>query len=194
MRMQPCRTPVFTAKGGVSSPLCITLVFTSPFRISASSGYLLLFPPCWVFPHISSASRMATGIGSGGRFNNSSIYSTYLLSWSKLSVYQLPFNCIKITKLITVQFKLLHRRLATNDFLTKIGIKYNVRCTFCEVELENLSHLFWFCTITSSFWQTFKRWSINDKNRGYGPYLFSHNWFETQCFQNQKKKKKISIF
>ena len=29
----------------------------------------------------------------------------------------------KITKLITFQFKLLHRLLATNDFLKKIGIK-----------------------------------------------------------------------
>ena len=47
------------------------------------------------------------------------------------SVYRLPFICTKITKLITFQFKLLHRRLATNDFLKKIGIKNNDRCTFC---------------------------------------------------------------
>ena len=33
-------------------------------------------------------------------------------------------------------------------------------CTFCEAEL---THLFWFSTITSSFWQTFMRWLINDK-------------------------------
>ena len=63
------------------------------------------------------------------------------------------WKCTKITKLITFQFKLLHRRLATNDFLKKIGIKNKDRCAFCEVELENLPHLFWFCTITSSFWQ-----------------------------------------
>ena len=80
------------------------------------------------------------------------------------SVHRLPFICTKITKLITFQFKLLHRRLATNDFLKKIGIKNNNRCTFYEVELENLTHLFWFCTITSSFWKTFKQWLINDKN------------------------------
>ena len=79
-------------------------------------------------------------------------------------VYRLPFNCTKITKLTIFQFKLLRRRLATNDFLKKIGIKSNDRCTFCEVELENLTHLFWFCTITSSFWQNFKQWLINDKN------------------------------
>ena len=79
-------------------------------------------------------------------------------------VYRLPFNCTEITKLTTFQFKLLHRRLAINDFLKKIGIKTNDRCSFCEVELENLTHLFWFCTITSTFWQKFKHWLINDKN------------------------------
>ena len=80
------------------------------------------------------------------------------------SVSRLPFNCTKISKLITFQFKLLHRRLATNDFLKKRGIRNKYRCTFCEVELEKLTHLFWFCTITSSFWQNFKQWLINDKN------------------------------
>ena len=51
------------------------------------------------------------------------------------SVYRLPFNCTKISKLITFQFKLLHiyKRLATNDFLKKIGNRNNARCTFCEV-------------------------------------------------------------
>ena len=68
------------------------------------------------------------------------------------------------TKLITFQFKLLHWRLTTNDFLKKIGVKNNDRCTFCEVELENLTHLFWFCSITSSFWQKFKQWLIKEKN------------------------------
>ena len=68
------------------------------------------------------------------------------------SVYRLPFNCTKITKLITSQFKLLHRWLATNDFLKKIDIKNNDRCTSSELELENLTHLFWFCTVTSNFW------------------------------------------
>ena len=34
--------------------------------------------------------------------------------------YKLPFDSTKATKLIIFQFKLLHRRLATNDFLNKI--------------------------------------------------------------------------
>ena len=36
--------------------------------------------------------------------------------------YKIPFYSTKATKLINFQFKLLRRRLATNDFLNKIGI------------------------------------------------------------------------
>ena len=36
--------------------------------------------------------------------------------------YKLPFYSTKATKLIIFQLKLLHRRLATTDFLNKIGI------------------------------------------------------------------------
>ena len=39
--------------------------------------------------------------------------------------YKLPFCSTKATKLIMFQFKLLPRRLATNDFLNKIGIREN---------------------------------------------------------------------
>ena len=73
-------------------------------------------------------------------------------------VYQAPFKYIKLTKLITFQFKLLHRRLATNDFLKKIGLKQSDICTFCELEIESLIHLFWSCSVTSSFWRDFKGW------------------------------------
>lgn len=58
--------------------------------------------------------------------------------------YKLPFCSSKSTKLIIFQFKLLHtRRLATNDFLNKIGIRENDICTFCRTEKESLFHLFW---------------------------------------------------
>ena len=36
--------------------------------------------------------------------------------------YILPFHCTKETKVQTFQFKLLHRRITTNDYLYKIGI------------------------------------------------------------------------
>jgi len=72
--------------------------------------------------------------------------------------YKLPFYSTKVTKLIIFQFKLLHRRLATNDFLNKIGIRENNICTFCRTEKESLFHLFWSCSETSSFWRDFMKW------------------------------------
>ena len=36
----------------------------------------------------------------------------------------------------------MHRRIATNDFLTKIGVRDNPNCSFCNEEQEKLLHLF----------------------------------------------------
>ena len=72
--------------------------------------------------------------------------------------YKLPFCSTKATKLIIFQLKLLHRRLATNDFLKKIGIRENDICTFCRNEKESLFHLFWLCSETSCSWQGFMKW------------------------------------
>ena len=77
-------------------------------------------------------------------------------------VYKLPFSCSKISKLIIFQFKLLHRRLATNDFLNKIGIRPDDLCTFCRDERESLIHLFWSCRKTNSFWKNFQDWLIKN--------------------------------
>ena len=70
-------------------------------------------------------------------------------------------RCTKSTKLIEFQFKLLHRRIPTNDFLLKIGRKENDNCTFCNNSSETLIHLFWSCHVTSSFWKSVTDWLQN---------------------------------
>ena len=45
------------------------------------------------------------------------------INWKR--TYSLAFLCTKETKLREFQLKLLHRRIATNDFLHKIGLKPN---------------------------------------------------------------------
>ena len=72
--------------------------------------------------------------------------------------YILPFRCTRETRLRTFQFKLLHRRIATNRYLNRIGISLTDTCTFCEQNSETLIHLFWDCTHTHTFWQNFKSW------------------------------------
>ena len=58
------------------------------------------------------------------------------------NTYQLPFLCTTETKLRVFKFKFLHRRVATNDFLLKIGKKETDSCSFCSGSPETLTHLF----------------------------------------------------
>ena len=49
------------------------------------------------------------------------------------------------TKLRNFQYKLLHRVLALNPFLNKIGIVGDNKCTFCKLLDETITHLFYDC-------------------------------------------------
>ena len=46
--------------------------------------------------------------------------------WSK--AYTLASKYNKSTRVMEFQFKFTHRRIATNDFLTKIGLENNSNC------------------------------------------------------------------
>ena len=72
--------------------------------------------------------------------------------------YQLASKCTKSTKLKEFQFKFLHRKISTNDFLFKIRIKDDFKCSFCLEEPEKLLHLFWKCPKTASFWIDLTSW------------------------------------
>ena len=52
---------------------------------------------------------------------------TTTVNWEK--TYLLAFKCTKERKLREFRFKLLHRRIATNDYLYKIGLKQSDPCT-----------------------------------------------------------------
>ena len=84
------------------------------------------------------------------------------INWKK--TYFLAFLCTKETKLREFQFILLHRRIATNDFLHKIGLKPNDSCTFCGETTENLIHLFWKCKHSWTFWEETHRWICQNVN------------------------------
>ena len=75
---------------------------------------------------------------------------------------QLPFLCTTETKLRVFQFKFLHRRVATNDFLLKIGKKETDSCSFCAGSPETLRHLFWHCRSTHTFWNNVSQWTSKE--------------------------------
>ena len=78
------------------------------------------------------------------------------INWK--TAYQLSFQCTKSTKLIAFNFKFLHRRLSTNNFLKKIGLVNSEKCTFCQRETETLVHLLWECPKIQSFWISLSLW------------------------------------
>lgn len=74
--------------------------------------------------------------------------------------YLLPFKCTLDTSLQWLQFRILHRILATNSFLNKIGIVESNLCTFCKSDTETLQHLFYDCYCTKHFLSTLCEWLL----------------------------------
>ena len=56
------------------------------------------------------------------------------INWSE--AYLLTSKHTKSTIIIEFQYKFLHKSILTNNFLTKIGIKDNPNCSFCNREPE----------------------------------------------------------
>ena len=46
--------------------------------------------------------------------------------------YQLASKCTKSARILEFQYKLLHRRIAMNEFLTKIGVRDDPNCSFFQ--------------------------------------------------------------
>ena len=74
------------------------------------------------------------------------------------NTYCLSSPCTRESKLRAFQFKFRPRKIATNDFLCKIGIKQTDSCSFCEERNETLVHLFWTCRYTQNFWKSMFEW------------------------------------
>ena len=70
----------------------------------------------------------------------------------------IQYGCTKDTKLLQLQYKLLHRILPTNKWLKKIGIVLDDTCAFCNTETESLEHVFLECTFVTSFWCEVLKW------------------------------------
>ena len=80
---------------------------------------------------------------SQGKWLAEDLFSNVQVNWE--NTYQLPFLCTTETKLRVFQFKFLHRRVATTDFVLK---RKTDSCSFCAGSPETLTHLFWHCRST----------------------------------------------
>ena len=87
------------------------------------------------------------------------------------NVFQAANTCTTSSKLIDFNFRFLHRRLPTNSYLQKIGVKEDGKCTFCHDEKEDLTHLFWKCQKTKNFSDNFSIWLQSCQILQPGSYL-----------------------
>ena len=66
--------------------------------------------------------------------------------------FQMIYTSLISVKLRMFQFKLLHRRLALNPFLHRIGIKDDAFCSSCGQEIETEIHFFCTCSKAELLW------------------------------------------
>ena len=83
------------------------------------------------------------------KWENSGINRT--ADWK--TIFKLPYNAIRYTKIQYFQFRFLHRIIGVNSFLFKLNLIDSPTCSFCKTEIETLEHLFWTCSIVQSFWK-----------------------------------------
>ena len=75
--------------------------------------------------------------------------------WS--SIFLLPFQTCRSTRLQSFQYRLIHRHITCNYWLYKCKIKDDPKCSFCE-EDDTIEHFFLDCDIMKTFWQSLLRW------------------------------------
>ena len=75
-------------------------------------------------------------------------------------IYRIPFRVTVDSRSREFQFKVLHKYLATNKFLHKIGLVPSFLCTFCKRESESIEHLLIEYDYSNKVWQVLINWFI----------------------------------
>lgn len=110
---------------------------------------------CKTFYQILLQRKTSSPVKSQGKWLTEDLFSNVQVNWE--NTYQLPFLCTTETKLRVFQFKFLHRRVATNDFLLKIGKKETDSCSFCDCSPE--TRIFFG---TQTFWNNVSQWTSEE--------------------------------
>ena len=78
--------------------------------------------------------------------------NTYLLNAEDPSIWCVSRECCSETKLLELQWKILHGIYPTGVLLNKMKIKCNDLCDFCG-EIDSISHFFVSCRIIVPVWE-----------------------------------------
>ena len=79
--------------------------------------------------------------------------------------YSIPYKVTKDMKLRSLQMKIIHRTIPTNSWLFKCNLTNTNHCSFCNINIESISHLFWECHTSKNIWFKLKDWLLKkDEN------------------------------
>ena len=78
------------------------------------------------------------------------------------SIFQNLYTTSMSAQLRALQYKILHRTLATNRMLHIWNIIDHELCSFCMTETETLTHLFYHCNFTKNFWAKVKSYAYDE--------------------------------
>lgn len=103
--------------------------------------------------------------------------------------YQLPFLCTTETKLRVFEFKFLHRKIATNDFLLKIGKNWRNTLVFLLRWFpRGNTHLFWNFKSTQTFWNNVSQWTCEKSQSDEHPsYSYTSSSSSLDTISMEKK-------
>ena len=74
--------------------------------------------------------------------------------------FSLIRTCICETYVQCFQFKILNDILFTNSRLAKIGLIQSDLCMFCNIGVETIDHLFFYCFYSCVFWEEFETYGF----------------------------------
>ena len=82
--------------------------------------------------------------------------NSLLMMWKQKKAFSLIRTCICETFVQCFQFKILNDILFTNSRLAEIGLIQSDLWTFCNIGLEIVDHLFFYCVYSRVFWDEFE--------------------------------------
>ena len=77
-------------------------------------------------------------------------------TWSK--IYALPYMVTRETKLQSFQYKVIHRILVCNKYLSNIRVKNSPVCTYCDGQNDTIEHFLVKCPPVGYFWKSVFKW------------------------------------
>ena len=95
------------------------------------------------------------------------------------NIYSAIFDICKDNTLQNFQYNFVHRNIATNKYLLKCKYVASSLCSFCNMAIETLDHLFWECAITQYFWNKLfdllSQYNFNDIKNKFHIFLYSRD-------------------